>query len=372
MDLITVNESNVIHKEYGSNATFIGLDNAIIPRAFSGITGPIYLQKGYTFSMYAIEKAGLLAALKRPEVNYALYVESDFNCRQDSSLLYDLTRDRFQVWQNVGTMGTRQSLGVDQTGLRTLLMNHIATETPKGIANKEFISNLAGNFLVVDNVTGEVKGTAPTSQGYQGTQLTEPDIPVEISTNADNGKTFSIKDWFSFSASEMHIKLQQLTPSFDSLIKVAGLYTVIDGYLFTSDNEVYTVIAPTRQAIKDANADQLSGQDLIDFIMLHFIVGEFIFTDGNKASGYYETARVDESSSTYSKKYTSFYIQTGIDNIHIPDKNGASYLDIPLSDNANILTGRLINSAVFSDIATTGVIHVVNKALLVSELDLRD
>ncbi len=373
VDLVTLDESAIIRREYGSNVTFIGRDEAIVPRAFSAVTGPVYLQKGYTFSMYAIERAGLLSALKRPDEHYSFFVESDFYCGQDSSLIYDIGKERFQAWQNVGIPhAARQALTVDLASLRTLLMNHIAVESPRGVARKEFIKNLAGNFLIVNNETGEVTGTAPTSQGYQGPPLTEPDIPVQISIDADNGTTYSIKDWFSFSASELHLRMQQVAPSFDSLIKVAGLYTVIDGYLFTSDNDVYTVLAPTRAAIKAAGADLLSGQDLIDFILLHFIVGDFVFTDGNRNNGYYTTARVDESSTIYSKRYTSFYLEPGIDEIHIPDNAGGTYLDITESENANLLTGRLINNAVFNEITTTGVIHLIDRALLVDQLDIRE
>ena len=32
---------------------------------------------------------------------------------------------------------------------------------------KEFIINLAGNYLIVNNETGEVSGTAPINRGYQ-------------------------------------------------------------------------------------------------------------------------------------------------------------------------------------------------------------
>jgi hypothetical protein len=46
-----------------------------------------------------------------------------------------------------------------------LLLNHVATEQPKGIAKKEFIPNLAGNYIVVNNETGEIKGTGSTTDG---------------------------------------------------------------------------------------------------------------------------------------------------------------------------------------------------------------
>ena len=41
-------------KKVGSNATFIGLNEAIVPRAFSSVTGPVYLRQGYRKIMFLI------------------------------------------------------------------------------------------------------------------------------------------------------------------------------------------------------------------------------------------------------------------------------------------------------------------------------
>ncbi len=55
-DVITINPSTIVQKQFGSNCSFIGVNKVIVPRAFSGITGPVYLQKGYSTAMYAIEQ----------------------------------------------------------------------------------------------------------------------------------------------------------------------------------------------------------------------------------------------------------------------------------------------------------------------------
>ncbi len=88
-DRVYVDPATIVQQEYGSNATFIGLNEAIIPRAFSSVTGPVYQQRGYSISMFAIEEAGLLAALKRQDEQYMLLVENDQDCQTDSSLLYN-------------------------------------------------------------------------------------------------------------------------------------------------------------------------------------------------------------------------------------------------------------------------------------------
>ncbi|MBT6006825.1 MAG: hypothetical protein HOG79_13980, partial [Prolixibacteraceae bacterium] len=97
LDIVKLNPTNIVQKEFGSNSTFIGLSKAVIPRAFSSITGPIYLQRRFSKVMYAIEQSGLLPALKRENKNYMFFVESDTKSSLDSSLFYNPTTERFSV-----------------------------------------------------------------------------------------------------------------------------------------------------------------------------------------------------------------------------------------------------------------------------------
>ena len=57
--------------------------------------------------------------------------------------------------------------------------------------------------------------------------------------------------------------------------------------------------------------DTLTTEELRKFLMMHFVQGNMIFTDGNKPAGYYETTRVDEKSTTYTTVYTKIYIDPG-------------------------------------------------------------
>src|SRR5690606_37822672 len=98
LDIVKLDESDIIEKKFGSNSTFIGLKKAIVPRAFKGVTGPVYLQRGYSKVMNAIELSGLLPALKREGQDYMFFVENDVNSGQDSSLVYNSTFKRFSVF----------------------------------------------------------------------------------------------------------------------------------------------------------------------------------------------------------------------------------------------------------------------------------
>jgi len=371
LDLITVDHSDIVQKEFGSNATFIGVKNAVVPRAFKSVTGPIYLQRGYSRVMYAIELAGLLPALKRQNQNYMLFVESDENLRQDSSLVYDEARNRFSAFML--SPGSFQEFGLTQTDLRVLLMNHVALTQPKGLARKEFLPNMAGNYLIVNNQTGEVSGTESTTRGFGGSQIVQ-EFPVQISTNADNGKTFEINNWFSFSSIGLYARISSSYPAFHNLIRLAGFDLDKEfRYSFISESEVYTVFVPTNEAVAAYNTQGMSVEELRRLVLLHFVPGQIIFTDGNKPAGYYETARISEASSQFATFYTQMNIRPEVDVIRIMAKDGSTFTEVHESPVTNIILGRTLGTGneTIKNILSNGVIHEINRVLDFNQLDTR-
>ena len=372
LDRVTLDQADIIQKQYSSNSTFIGTDKVIVPRAFKSVTGPVYLLKGYAKVMYAIEQAGLLPALKRENEHYLFFVESDVNTTLDSSLVYYPLTSRFSVFQIAKDRFTQFYLNTND--LRTLLLNHIGTGYWKGNVRKEFIKNLAGNYIIINNETGEVSGTAKTTNGYRGLELST-DIPVQISTDADNGNTYDVVDWFNFSAQTLFMKISTYYPAFHNLLKKAGLSLDRENrYSFISENDNYTVLIPTAAALNEYRADTINNiPELKKFLMLHFIQGDMIFTDGNKSSGYYETTRIDEKSTAYATVFTKIYVEPGNDVISLRGKSGDTYLSVEESSATNVLAGRnlSITNDIYPNYVNTAVIHEINKVLIFSELDTR-
>lgn len=371
-DMVRLEKTAIIQKQFGSNCTFIGLNKAIIPRAFKSVTGPVYQQRGYSIAMNAIENAGLLPALKREGQHYMLFVESDLSLADDSSLFCSSTGDQFWAFQVSGSNFTRFSFS--KNDIRNLLLNHIGTEIPKGVASKEFIKTLSGNYLIVDNVTGEVSGTAPTFIGYNGAMLAINKVPKQISVTADNGKTFEINNWFNFTSTDLYSKISSTYPKFQKLLLSAGLANDKESrYSFVSESEVYTIFAPSDAAIDKVNTAAMTKEQLQKFLMMHFIPGVIMFTDGNRAAGYYETARVDEKSTPYSTLYSQVYIEPKPDNIQFRAKGGGNYLTVPVSPLVNIITSRTIGtgSEPIRNILATAVIHEIDKPLLFDQLDTK-
>lgn len=371
-DEVKIDESTIVQKEYGSNCTFIGVNKPIVPRAFSSVTGPVYTRRGFSKVMYAIEKSGLLSALKRKDADYSFFVENDGNTSVDSSLIYDPTREIFTIATLYPSI-TLKTLSNDD--LRLLLLNHIGTARPKGIARKEFVKNLAGNYLIFNNETNEVSGTAPTTFGYLGSKQVKV-VPRQISTNADNGTTYEIDNWFNFSVSGIFSVISTNYPKFHNLIKKAGYsQDKLSKYSFMSENQLYTVFAPTDSLLNTINTDAMSLKQLQDFVLLHFVQGQLIFTDGNIPSGYYETSRIDESSTPYSTVYTKIRIDTGIDEITIPSKNGDPAVIVNESAKTNVLTGRSLSTSsqqnIFPNSLNNGVVHEIKKPLLFDLVDTK-
>jgi len=369
-DLVKLEPSEIIHKEFGSNSTFIGLSKAIVPRAFSSVTGPVYLQQGFRKVMTAIEQAGLLSALKRQNQDYMFFVESDANTRVDSSLIYNETTESFSVFMiSPGT--APQQFFLSQNDLRSLLMSHVATRQPRGMARKEFLPNLSGSFIVVNNETGEVSGTAPTTRGYRGAAIVQ-EFPQVLSAAADNGTTYEINNWFSFSGTSIYNRLQSSYPKFHALLQQAGL--AIDRefrYNFLSDNEFYTIFVPGAEALDTLDISSLTQEELQQLLMLHFVQGELIFTDGSSAPGYFETTRIDEKSTPFSTVYTQLYVEPDIDVIRLKDKEGSVYAAVEESGRANMLTGINLGESndVFSNIFNNAVIHEIDRVLSFGEVD---
>jgi hypothetical protein len=258
--------------------------------------------------------------------------------------------------------------------LRVLLLNHVAVDKAKGIARKEFITNLAGNIIIVNNVTKEISGTGTTVVGYRGS-VPAPQYPVVISDVADNGTTYEIKNWFSFSSPSMYGKISADYPKFHALLKKAGLSNDKEfKYTFITDNDFYTVFIPSDKALEDAGLNSIPVDELRNILLFHFVQGEMIFTDGKKQSAFYETARIDEKSTSYTTFYTSVYIKPGIDKIDIPRKDGSNYVEIEEADKkTNLFTGvtRGTGQEVFPILYNNGVIHEIDKVLRVEELDIK-
>ncbi len=366
-DKITINEADIIYKYYGSNCSFLGLNRVVVPRAFSSITGPIYLRPGYSFLLYALEFAKVLPALKEEGRDYIFYAQSDASFSEDSSLLinwidYSTNRFNFQAYDRTSDRMTV----VPRNQLTKMILNQVGTTLPTGSASKEFIENLAGNYIVVNNEENTVSGALPTKWGYNGDSAIDVH-PNPLEEPTDNGTTMEVQGWFSNPTTSMYSWITSY-PGFFNLIDRAGLYDQIYyTFPFLTEGETYTVLIPTEEALGKYNTDTLSTEELQQFVKYHFIRGTKIWTDGSSPDGTYETLRVDESSTPYTTRYSTIRIETGDDLIRILDMHGGTYTEIlEQEDHTNLMIATDLDEESTSvyDYITTGVLHEIDTVLI--------
>ncbi len=375
-DIIRINQGDIVQKEYGSNCTFIGVDKAVIPRAFKSITGPIYRQRGFKILMNAIEFSGLISALKREGSGNMLFAVPDFKLETDSSLFYNYVKSNNIVRESFTAellAPAMKRYTFSKNDIRLLLLNQVAVESPNGIARKEFLKTLAGNHLIWDNEKRTVSGTASSTFGYQGS-VNVTLYPQKISTDTDNGDTYSVDAFFRFANEEIYQKIKSGFPGFYNLMDKAGYVLPKEyKYTFISDNKIYTVFAPSDQALIDIQADTLSGKNLENFIKIHFVQDDMIFTDGKKSPGYYKTIYEIPVGGGRNKN-AEIYIEPGIDQIIIKGKNNNNYLTVSESSLSNLITARSLSEGSetnFPNIMSTGVVHKIDKAFMPDLLDVK-
>ncbi len=362
-DLVNIPESNILQKDYGSNSTYVGLNEVIVPRAFSCVSAPVYLRRGFYTFLNAIEETNILAALKKRDANYSFFVIPDltYGMLRDSSLNVVLKNNRISF--RAYNRSTEKFESVLDNDLRKKLLNHVGTDLPLGAADIEFVRNLAGNYIVFDNVNNLVSGTANTTFGFGGDSIIDLQ-PVLLEEITDNGKTYEIDTWFSFANVKMSDRIREINNSFLLLMEKAGLANKLLGdeyeLNFINLGTFYTVFIPDPIALNNYNTDTLSNSELQEFIKAHFLSGDIIFTDGKASSGVYTTLNDSD--------YKHINIETGIDYISILDDNNIEYTCINLSaGKTNLTTTTPVSndddSSVWSFV-TTGVVHSIDSVLI--------
>lgn len=382
-DSIFVDPSNVIEKHYGSNATFMGIDKAVIPRAFTSVAGPVYLRPGYQTYMYGIEVSKILPAIKRRNASYSFFVLADAQLMLDSSLFIRVDRSQRSGYR-VSSYNQQTRRMEDRTDfdMNLQMLNQVGEYLPLGAARKEFIPNLAGNYIVYnteairvpigegDSITippPTVSGGVDSRWGFNGDSAVGV-IPAQLEEPTDNGSTYDVNAWFSFSRTNLYSQLRNYSEFFD-VMETAGLVDRNFGrFNFITDSEQYTVFAPSNSAIEAYRAalDTMSTESLQSFVKYHFIPGLLIFTDGNRPSGDYETLRPDESSTIYTTNYTTLDVRTQIDQIDVMDEFGELIVNIEESGSS---TNIMVASDIASDVnlenyVTNGVIHEIDTVLI--------
>jgi uncharacterized surface protein with fasciclin (FAS1) repeats len=365
-DIVWLDPSSIIHKEYGSNSTFVGVNKAIVPRAFSSVAGPVYLQPDYTSYRSAIEFANILPVIKRENENYSLFVIPDVILSSDSSLVSMASPSNPNVTIiRSYDRGERRFVTRNRSDMITQLFNHIGTTIPTRASRREFIPNMAGNYIVFDWENNIVTGGAQSVFGYKGDSVVYLQ-PEPLDVPADNGVTYNINGWLSFPQSDIYTVTGRFTEFFKLLQRAEMVDNIYFKLKFLTEGEIYTIFIPSNEALLNYDTSNMTKEELRQFIRYHFVKGDIIFTDGKKHQGQYSTLRVDESSTTFTTRFTNIYLKPGFDFIDILNPNGTLYYRINEQPGiTNIMVAEDTDpSPAIQNHITIGAIHVIDKVLV--------
>jgi hypothetical protein len=188
--------------------------------------------------------------------------------------------------------------------------------------------------------------------------------PVELIEATDNGITYENGAWFKFNKTTLFSIVSSYPKFYDLLIRAGLIDPKNYKFTFISEGDYYTVFAPTDDALINAGVDTLDKDDLENLLRYHFVRDELIFTDGKKLSGFYETARIDESSNEFSIIFSKINLDIGVDYINVLDQDGNLYYQTAEEEGkTNIMTTTDVgddNDNSIWNFITTGVLHEVD------------
>lgn len=352
-DIINNNDFDIEKTIYGSNCTFIGLNKAIVPKYFSSVSAPLFLDPRFNSALGSYVSVNLLSALKNPTSKFSYFIIDNGSLARDSSLsVTELPNGKYQILAyNHQTEILVNMLGSEYKGIFTRrLYGQIGIEPILGRAKREFIETLDGRHIVVQNDT--VSGGVPSEYGFYSGRDTTTVFSEITQYPITNGRVYQCNGWLKFPSNNTYEYLRGT--KFLTLLNKAGLASTLNERLtFMDPTERYTIFAPSDSALNSIQADQLSLSDLKKFLSFHIVKGRLIFTDGRQPVGAYRTLN------------DSFInLNPQPDKLLILDKNNAVLYDkLVLSSGVNLI-GMYQQNISENYYITNAVVHKINTVIM--------
>ncbi len=360
---VDLDSDKIIEKKFTSNATVIGYDDFIIPNIFTSVGAPLVFSNKYRLFLDAVLQSKANNALKAMDQIYGFYIIPDTQLEADSSLYISDKNEKLTTFDHGLSSQVQQSASI----LKTRILNQVSIGLPSGLATKEFLPNLAGNYIVAEKKedgTVLFSGKELTTFGYNqpDTLLRIEVYPEEITQfDIENGSSFEVDGWFNYSnkASDAIVNRIQYSYSefFNALRETGYLSQNEQEILFYNEDLPYTVFVPSNEAFLKSNFDAMSMVDKKEFVRTHFVVGKIIFTDGKELPGYYNTPLGSRLN-----------LNPEIDVIQILKPGGELYYSVDVADkNTNVMLTTVKpeyeDDFEFTSYATTAVLHEIDTVL---------
>lgn len=351
-DIVDESDISIDNASYGSNTTFIGLKKVIVPKFFSSVSAPLYLDPSYSFFFGSYRETGLLSALKDPAVDYSLFLVDNASLAADSSLLVtELTNGRSEIL--AFDRGELKNVNMLSSSYRDIfkrkLYGQIGVQPILGQAKREFIETLDGRHIVVQNDT--VSGGAPSVYGFNGDSTVTVVFSEITNFTIPKGHVYKSNGWLKFPTTSTYQRLAG-TKFLALLNKVKLADTSNSRLIFPDETERYTIFVPSDAALNSIGADNLSLVELKKLLSFHIVKGKLIFTDGRQPKGTYRTL---------DNQFINLDPQP--DNLMILDKNQNVLWNQLLSPKSNLIGMYLQNSSENYFLSNT-VVHRIDTVIM--------
>ena len=352
-DIVDNNDISIEKSKYGSNSTFIGLNKAVVPKFFSSVSAPLFLDPSYSSFFGAYNSVNLLSAMKDPFTDFSLFLIDNTSLSADSSLFVSQMLDGSSQIRGFDRATDKlvNMLGADYKGILTRkLYGQIGIQPILGRAKTEFVETLDGRHIVVQKDT--ISGGVPSKFGLNGDSsvtVISSEIKKFILTK---GHVYKCNGWLQFPTTSTYQRLAGT--KFLTLLNKAGLADVANERLkFTDPTERYTILVPSDSALNSIEADKLSVVELKKLLSFHIVKGQLIFTDGRQSKGAYRT--LDNQ---------FLHLDPQPDNLVILDKNfNVYYNKLVLSKKSNLL-GMYLQNISDGYFLTNAVVHRIDTVIM--------
>ncbi len=191
-------EESIIKKEFGSNCTFIGLNNYVPDRVFTSVTGPVFCRPSYSIFRKAMIYSGTLDAIANYKGELYFFPIPDYALTADSTLLLNWINKDENIYNfKVLNRLTHQVETLSSGAVKNWILNQVGTSTTSSSADKEIIRTLGGKYITWDHSNNTIRGSRPCTLGYKG-DIVKICTPFPLEEPVDNGKTWTVGYWFNF------------------------------------------------------------------------------------------------------------------------------------------------------------------------------
>ena len=189
-----IEKESVVRKEFGSNCTFVGVDDYIPDQVFTSVTGPVFLRPNFSVFRRALLYANIDDDISQHDGPLYFFPIPNDALLPDSSLILNwINKDANQYNFSEYNRETMRMEGLGRNTIRNRIMNHVGTIVSNE-NNKTTIRTLRGSYIVWDRTNNSIRGSRPSTIGYTG-DVAVTNYVTRLEEPADNGEVYSVNYW---------------------------------------------------------------------------------------------------------------------------------------------------------------------------------